>query len=110
MPSAHCLPREPDRPGCDRPLPRALETTMSVLHLLSGRLSFLVPPLVGAIGLFGGAALAQPGGGDTSIRPFKFHASDEALADLRRRIGATRWPSRELVADASQGVQLATMR
>jgi pimeloyl-ACP methyl ester carboxylesterase len=83
---------------------------MSVLHLLSGRLSFLVPPLVGAIGLFGGAALAQPGGGDTSIRPFKFHASDEALADLRRRIGATRWPSRELVADASQGVQLATMR
>ena len=48
--------------------------------------------------------------GDTSIRPFKFHASDEALADLRRRIGAAKWPSRELVTDASQGVQLATMR
>jgi len=48
--------------------------------------------------------------GDTSIRPCKFHASDEALADLRRRIGATKWPSRELVTDASQGVQLATMR
>jgi len=47
---------------------------------------------------------------DTSIRPFKFHASDEALADLRRRIGATKWPSRELVTDASQGVQLATVR
>jgi len=54
-------------------------------------------------------APAQPSG-DTSIRPFKFHASDEALADLHRRIAATRWPSRELVTDASQGVQLATMR
>ena len=47
---------------------------------------------------------------DTAIRSFKFHASDEALADLRRRIAATKWPSRELVADASQGVQLKTMR
>jgi pimeloyl-ACP methyl ester carboxylesterase len=48
--------------------------------------------------------------GDKAIRPFQFHAPDEALADLRRRIAATRWPSRELVTDASQGVQLATMR
>jgi pimeloyl-ACP methyl ester carboxylesterase len=36
--------------------------------------------------------------------------SDEQLADLRRRIQATRWPDKELVADASQGVQLATMQ
>ena len=43
-------------------------------------------------------------------RPFKFRASDEALADLKRRIKATRWPSRELVADDSQGVRLATMQ
>jgi pimeloyl-ACP methyl ester carboxylesterase len=49
-------------------------------------------------------------GEDTSILPFAYHASDEALADLHRRIVATRWPSRELVADASQGVQLATMQ
>ncbi len=47
---------------------------------------------------------------DTSIRPFTFHASDEALADLRRRISATKWPSRELVNDATQGVQLETMQ
>ncbi|AYG63652.1 epoxide hydrolase family protein [Rhizobium jaguaris] len=47
---------------------------------------------------------------DTSIRPFQFHASDEALADLRRRIAATKWPSRELVKDATQGVQLETMK
>jgi len=47
---------------------------------------------------------------DTSIRPFSFRASDEDLADLKRRIRATRWPSRELVNDASQGVQLATLQ
>jgi pimeloyl-ACP methyl ester carboxylesterase len=49
------------------------------------------------------------GAQDSSIRPFTFHASDEALTDLKRRIAATRWPERELVDDASQGVQLATM-
>jgi pimeloyl-ACP methyl ester carboxylesterase len=42
------------------------------------------------------------------IRPFQVDVPDEALDDLRRRIAATRWPSRELVADRSQGVQLAT--
>ncbi len=47
---------------------------------------------------------------DTAIRSFSFRASDEAVADLGRRIAATKWPSQELVADASQGVQLATMR
>ena len=48
--------------------------------------------------------------GDTSIRPFAFHTSDDEIADLKRRIAATRWPSRELVDDASQGVQLATIQ
>src|ERR1700734_1275706 len=47
---------------------------------------------------------------DDAIRPFTFRASNEALADLRRRIAATKWPSPELVTDASQGVQLATTR
>ena len=50
------------------------------------------------------------GAGDTSIRPFHFTASDDALTDLRRRVAATRWPDKETVADASQGVQLATMQ
>jgi len=45
----------------------------------------------------------------TEIRPFRVDVPDEAIADLRRRIAATRWPSRELVADRSQGVQLATI-
>jgi hypothetical protein len=38
------------------------------------------------------------------IRPFRLDTPDEAIADLHRRIAATRWPSRELVADRSQGV------
>jgi pimeloyl-ACP methyl ester carboxylesterase len=46
----------------------------------------------------------------SAIRPFQFHASDETLADLRQRIAATKWPEREPVSDASQGVQLATTR
>ena len=53
-------------------------------------------------------------GGETvepsTIRPFSYRASDDDLADLKRRIAATRWPGRELVDDASQGVQLATIQ
>ena len=48
--------------------------------------------------------------GATAIRPFEADIADRALEDLRRRIAATRWPSRELVADRSQGVQLATLQ
>ena len=44
---------------------------------------------------------------DLTIRPFEVHMPDEDLADLQRRIAATRWPSKELVTDRSQGVQLA---
>ncbi|MER6590986.1 epoxide hydrolase family protein [Micromonospora purpureochromogenes] len=47
---------------------------------------------------------------DNEIRPFRLDTSEEAIADLRRRIAATRWPTRELVADRSQGVQLATVQ
>src|SRR5215831_19768825 len=46
----------------------------------------------------------------TEIRPFSVAVPDEALDDLRRRIEATQWPERETVADASQGVPLATMQ
>jgi pimeloyl-ACP methyl ester carboxylesterase len=47
---------------------------------------------------------------ETEIRPFRVDMPGAAIADLRRRIAATRWPSRELVADRSQGVQLATIQ
>src|SRR5215218_267050 len=46
----------------------------------------------------------------TDIRPFHVEVHDEELAELRRRIDATRWPSKELVADRSQGVQLRTLQ
>ncbi|WP_433127374.1 epoxide hydrolase family protein [Micromonospora sp. CA-240977] len=47
---------------------------------------------------------------DNEIRPFRLDTPEEAMADLRRRIAATRWPARELVTDRSQGVQLATVQ
>ncbi|CAD6552783.1 hypothetical protein LMG28727_05420 [Paraburkholderia kirstenboschensis] len=54
---------------------------------------------------------SQPDGGDkTALRPLRVHASDAQLADLRRRIKATKWPTRETVSDATQGVQLVTMQ
>jgi pimeloyl-ACP methyl ester carboxylesterase len=45
-----------------------------------------------------------------AIRPFRVDVPDEALADLRRRIAATRWPDKETVADQSQGAQLASLQ
>ncbi len=44
----------------------------------------------------------------TEIRPFSVEVPEEDLVDLRKRIAATRWPEKETVADATQGVQLAT--
>jgi pimeloyl-ACP methyl ester carboxylesterase len=56
-------------------------------------------------------AVVQPKGSDTTaIRPFQVNFPEAQLADLRRRINATLWPEKEPVADASQGVQLATMQ
>jgi pimeloyl-ACP methyl ester carboxylesterase len=46
----------------------------------------------------------------TGIKPFHVEVPQDDLDDLRRRISATRWPSRELVSDRSQGVQLATVQ
>src|SRR5262249_42844423 len=47
---------------------------------------------------------------ETEIRPFRVNMPDEAIGDLQRRIAATRLPSKELVGDRSQGVQLATIQ
>ena len=46
----------------------------------------------------------------TEVRPFRVDMPEEAIADLRRRIVATHWPHKELVADPSQGVQLAMLQ
>jgi pimeloyl-ACP methyl ester carboxylesterase len=47
---------------------------------------------------------------NTAIRPFHVNVPETELTELRRRINATKWPERETVTDASQGVQLATMQ
>jgi len=73
--------------------------------VLATSTAFFAPSLPGWAAGSGTTQAAQ-----AAIRPFRFNASKAALSDLRRRVAATKWPSRELVNDASQGVQLATMR
>jgi pimeloyl-ACP methyl ester carboxylesterase len=79
----------------------------------------LVAALVGMIGVLpatavsaasGQSEMTSPADPAQAIRPFQFHTSDEALADLKRRVEATRWPTAELVTDDTQGVRLATMQ
>ncbi|HLN97952.1 MAG TPA: epoxide hydrolase [Pyrinomonadaceae bacterium] len=53
---------------------------------------------------------SEPVSDNIAIRPFQVDFPKSELTDLRRRINATRWPEQELVTDASQGVQLATMQ
>ena len=90
-----------------------------------GRRNFLASSALGALGALlpssaadastppaaaiGGAAAAVPPG-DVSIRPFRYRATDAELADLKRRIKATKWPDRETVNDDTQGVTLATTK
>ncbi|WP_223276311.1 epoxide hydrolase family protein [Sphingomonas daechungensis] len=103
---------------------------MSFALSIMPRRNFVASTLLGSIGLLlpsiaGGQAVAataadgapaadvsragaQPAA--NAIRPFKFRAPQEALNDLKRRVRATRWPSRELVNDDTQGVRLQTMQ
>jgi pimeloyl-ACP methyl ester carboxylesterase len=62
----------------------------------------------GASSLLPSQLAAAPAG--DGIRPFRYEASEEQLADLRKRVAAARWPDKEQVADETQGVRLATMR
>jgi pimeloyl-ACP methyl ester carboxylesterase len=86
----------------------ALVGTMAILLAVSSQAETAQPAV--ALQSTAQVSAEEPPAGNTSIRPFQFHASDKALADLHRRILATRWPSRELVNDATQGVQLDTMQ
>ena len=56
------------------------------------------------------SALGSAADTGADIRPFQVEIPEEELAELRRRVAATRWPSAELVTDRSQGVQLATLQ
>jgi hypothetical protein len=54
--------------------------------------------------------VARAAAQDGAIHPFRVQIPEEQLADLRRRIAATRWPDRETVTDQSQGVPLAKLQ
>ena len=80
---------------------------MSAVSLAPTRRELLAATAAaGAISMLPGAVRAATG--DQSIRPFTVSFPQEEIDELRRRIAATRWPERETVADATQGVQLAT--
>jgi Epoxide hydrolase N terminus len=95
---------------------RSEEHSMKPFERLSGALTFrsgtIILAAIVVLALFSGSArrvgIAAAENDGTAIRPFQFHASDEALADLRRRIAATKWPGPE--TDPSQGVRLETMQ
>src|SRR5687767_5284932 len=56
------------------------------------------------------AVMTERSTGDTTVRPFTIEIPEAELEDLRARIAATRWPEKEGVEDASQGVELATIQ
>ena len=66
--------------------------------------------LAAAASIPGVAAQPRNAAANAAIRPFHINIPQAALDELRRRVAATKWPEREQVADAAQGVQLATMQ
>jgi pimeloyl-ACP methyl ester carboxylesterase len=54
--------------------------------------------------------ITSSAGSQEAIQPFRVTIPEKEIAELRRRLAATRWPTRELVQDRSQGVQLATLQ
>jgi len=82
---------------------------MSKKYPLFARRSFLATlAAAGAMELLPRTLFAASA--DNAIRPFRVHIADAALVDLRRRLAATRWPAKETVDDASQGVPLAKLQ
>src|ERR1700690_2291691 len=82
---------------------------MSALSLSPNRRNFLAfSAAAGAAGVLSSKLQAETE--DGAIRPFRIDVPEEELVNLRQRIAATKWPERETVSDATQGVQLSTMR
>ncbi|WP_211352653.1 epoxide hydrolase family protein [Luteibacter pinisoli] len=91
----------------------------SLLSAAALAVAFVVAPSLSRAAAPAAAPAASPEGSgmwlditdDATIRPFPgLHVSDDDLADLIRRVKATKWPDKEVVADDTQGVQLATMK
>ena len=83
--------------------------TCLALGLVSARRAGFVALAATAVGA-ASPTLANAEINGTAIRPFRVSIPEKELVELRRRIAATRWPSKELVGDRSQGVQLATLK
>jgi pimeloyl-ACP methyl ester carboxylesterase len=86
------------------------EQSMSAMSEPTRRSLLATTAAAGAASLLAAQPAAAAAEIHEAIRPFSIHVPDAELVDLRRRIVAMRWPEKELVADPSQGVQLATMR
>jgi pimeloyl-ACP methyl ester carboxylesterase len=76
----------------------------------SSRRGFAALAAAVGIAVLAGQSTPAAAADDTTIRPFHYHASDAALSELRNRIAETRWPDKETVSDASQGIPLAKMQ
>jgi pimeloyl-ACP methyl ester carboxylesterase len=84
----------------------------SLLAAAAGAAGLLWATAVAAADARSSAGSSQTAGaaGTEEIRAFRVNMPDEDLAELRRRIAATRWPDRETVNDQSQGIQLAKLQ
>ncbi len=92
-------------------LTRACTLAIPVAALLACRIASASPQPESAMNAISTSAAAVTAAtSDASIRPFRFHATQAQLDDLRSRIEATKWPDKETVGDPSQGVQLATLK
>jgi pimeloyl-ACP methyl ester carboxylesterase len=89
--------------------PTSMATAILGLSLLATSCA-QATPAAGAQEASAPSAKLTAAGDDASIRLFQFRAPEEALIDLSQRLSATRWPEKETVADASQGVRLATIQ
>ncbi|MDH1011085.1 epoxide hydrolase [Pseudomonas nicosulfuronedens] len=97
------MPAAPLSPQLRRRFSRTLMATAVGLFLLGDGQHHLLQQTFAATA--SGTAPA-----DERVRPFRIQVPQEQLDDLRRRIAATRWPDRETVNDASQGIQLEKVR
>jgi len=104
-----------DEPNTDKP-DRNMKTKTQIKLSPNRRKSFATRTVVASLALAAAAIPAMAGKSAAStenpdaIRPFHINVPKSELTELRKRIKATKWPTRELVTDASQGVQLDTMR
>jgi hypothetical protein len=104
-----------------------MKIDVRLVPILRSRRSFLATAAgAGSLGILPAALLANEAGSDAgrrkeknmnaesvenaALRPFRVAIPDDAIADLRRRIAATRWPPRETVNDRSQGARLAKIQ